>query len=92
MNDKPAFPQSIASSDSGDITSSGFFENGEGLTRREEFARSAMQGILSGIYASPTMFEVMDNFASQKGLDSIADVVVRNAINTADALIAELDK
>ncbi len=50
------------------------------LTRREKFARAAMQGLLSsGEYSTLT-------------LPSIQDMIARLSVQYADALIKELDK
>ena len=55
---------------------------GSGLSKREYFAAKAMQGILSA--NAPAMEEVND-----KNVDY---VVAREAVASADALLAELEK
>lgn len=48
VKDEFAFPVSVAMNDAGDVTCSGDFVAGNGLTKREMFAMAAMQGLMSG--------------------------------------------
>jgi hypothetical protein len=49
----PAMPSSVSRSDYGNIVSSRDFDGYEGISKREYFAKAAMQGLLaSGNYAA----------------------------------------
>ncbi len=73
MKDDPAFPESNLS-------------GALGLTKREYFAATAVQGIL----ANPETTGIQDRDALDR-FDALR-MVTSNAVSYADALIAELEK
>lgn len=83
--DLPAFP---------DVTN---YEDGElsdkriGLTKREKFAESAMQGLIAGISSDPTTMENFVDGADEQDIGP-SERLVRAAVKYADALLAELAK
>ena len=57
-------------------TVAAFYRHGAGLTKREQFAAMAMQGML----------------ANGSGYDHDADILASYAVLNADALLAELER
>lgn len=62
-----------------------------GLTKREWFAGLAMQGLLANLYASVQGSRLL-NKLENKPEENTCQVISRNAVLFADALIAELSK
>jgi hypothetical protein len=59
-------------------------DSSNGLSKREYFAAVAMQAFINSDYG--------ENYASVFGCKSFTEVFVKKAIETADALIVELNK
>jgi hypothetical protein len=67
------------------------------LTKREHFASLAMQGLLAAVYSSKEMLNefTQEKYVPEKKFGSYitgCEAVSKNAVNYADALIAELNK
>lgn len=77
--DNPAMPVSLAIDTGGDLWSSADMVAGAGLTKREYFAGLAMQGLLSGTGNYPI-------------ISSTIMAISTMSVQTADALLEELDK
>lgn len=78
--DKPAMPfQEVRGIAGGMITK---FENHNGLTKREDFAKSAMQGLLSSMSLS----------ISHNTTTCDIEVIAKLSILMADKVLEELDK
>jgi len=58
-----------------------------GLTKREDFAKAAMQGLLANAHYAQKSFELL-----KEDEDKIDATVARRSVEIADALIAELNK
>ena len=65
--------------------------DGHGLTKREEIAKCAMQGILAGIYSSLEMSQVISDSAAKAGLDQ-DEILAGIALEYADALLKKLEE
>jgi len=78
----PAMPQSVAIGPSGDVEYSER-DGGGGMTKREQFAAMAMQGMLSNKYVSEFSTEINDD-----GYD-MPNGLANNAVRYADALLAQ---
>lgn len=63
-------------------------QSGVGLTKREHFAALAMQGLISSAHSSE---ESRDKYTCNGGW-VYPDTIAQQAVNMADALIAELNK
>ena len=79
--DEPAFPSHAQ----------GIFLPHFGLTKREYFAGLAMQAILGGITSDVTTALAMGATAKEKNL-TIEQAICRGSVQTADDLLAELEK
>lgn len=76
--DMPAMPIPDDSESGGSLPSAHIDENGaNGLTKREEFAKAAMQGLCAN---------------SIPGRHNIPENLAHEAVNYADALLAELER
>ena len=62
-----------------------------GMTTREKFAESAMQGILSGAWGHPGTSLALINSAKKRGIAE-SEFISFLAVQTADALLTELAK
>lgn len=62
-----------------------------GMTIRQYYAGLAMQGILAGVNASKEAWADYVKVASEEGI-SFDQLVSKNSVEAADALIAELNK
>jgi len=90
---RPAFPSSIIE-DVWNEEKGGYVEKEiltGGLTKREEMAKCAMQGILAGIYSSLEMSQIISDSAAKAGLDQ-DEILADIALEYADALLKKLEE
>lgn len=63
----------------------------QGLTKREEFAKAAMQAVIFA-NAKTNLVELMESMIRSGGREMIANAVAEAAIGYADALLAKLNE
>ena len=86
-SDLPAMPQAATENGYGCNYGNEPGQVAQGLTKREMFALHAMQGIFSG-----NSLKELGDIAKENGLDNVSDYIFELSVNSADALLAELDK